>query len=119
MAFQNFADATNIFARTLTAQFTSATGSAPITNNISNQTWLVKTAIIGNVDDQYDGDIQASVRFNSEYIMKDVWVPFGTNLTVINESTPIYMDFGDTLTFTLEAGIQMSIIGSYISINDD
>ena len=81
-----------------------------------NETWLVKSLILAN-NASNNTDVEASVWVNNRvngviYIMYKTWVPYGTTLVVLDESTPIYLQNlhyitvnshqGDGLNFTIK-----------------
>jgi hypothetical protein len=111
MAVQNLANPATITLRHFSGSLTDAT-NVSITNNSTSQTWLVKSCILSNNDNQYNGDVQARVSFSPSSVFgvdlcRYVWIPYGTNLTIINESLPIYLDYGHKLVIWNEQGINM------------
>ncbi len=121
MGQQNFVDVSTVKLREFSGTLTSGT-SANITNNSSSETWLVKSLILANNDDQYSGDVEASVRFYvglgflPVYPAFKVWIPYRTNLTILNDSVSIYLDFDQYLTIYNDQGIKLSYTASVATI---
>lgn len=112
MAVQNLADPATILLRHFSGSLTNAT-NVSITNNSTSQTWLVKSCVLTNLDNQYEGEVQARVSFSPSSVFgvdlcRYVWIPFGTSLTIINDSLPIYLDYDQKLVIWNEQGINMN-----------
>ena len=65
-----------------------------------NETWLVKSLILTNASTS-STDAQASVSINTvgvpqpfeDRIIHEVWIPYGTSLTIIDNTIPIYLQY--------------------------
>ena len=78
----------------------SGTTQGGLTHNIStgNETWLVKSLIVSNRNStSVDNQISVITKNGSSVsnIIKEVWVPYGTSLVVLDGSTPIYLQYQD------------------------
>lgn len=112
MAFQNLANPTDIKLRHFTGALTNLT-AANVQNNSKSQTWLVKSCIIENTDNTYEGDVAVNVSWvdvlaaTEDYLCYNVWIPYGTSLTIINDSLPIYLDYSQQIRILNAEGVQL------------
>jgi len=98
-------------------------GSASLLHNVStgNETWLVKSLILGNVSSN-GTDIKARVSVNitgtDHYILYDTWVPYGTSLVVLDELLPIYLQYQDYITVTGQEGAGLNAYYKYETLRE-
>jgi len=112
MAAQNLANPATITLRHFSGSLSNGINTS-ITNNSTSQTWLIKSCILSNYDNLYSGDVQARVSFSPNTVTgyelcRYVWIPFGTNLTVINEALPIYLDYNQKFVIWNEQGVDLN-----------
>ena len=94
-----------------------------VTHNVSsgNETWLVKSLIIANRSSN-GTDNQVSVitknGSNTTVVIKDVWIPYGTTLVVIDESLPIYLQYQDYIDVQVQAGSNIECVFKYETLRE-
>lgn len=115
MSAPNIVNVTTITAKTdVLAVSTSATN---IIANASDSGTVLKVNVlqIANIDGSTAASITASVyRSSTEYkLVHSVAVPAAATLTVIDKSTAIYLEEGDSLRLTASANGDLHAVCSY------
>tara|TARA_Y100000004_G_scaffold195619_1_gene263109 strand:+ start:163 stop:531 length:369 start_codon:yes stop_codon:yes gene_type:complete len=101
----------------------SPPNSGSITHNVStgNETWLVKSLILGN-NNPNSKDCQTDVYLNTDgtnrYILYRTWVPYGTTLVVLDGSLPIYLQYQDYITVSAVEGSGLNYIFKYETLRE-
>jgi len=90
------------------------------THNVSsgNETWLLKSLILAN-NSPNGTDIQAYAYFGSGgHIFYNTWIPRGTTLVIIDESTPIYLQYNEQIVMGLNSGDGLDYTFKYETLRE-
>lgn len=91
-----------------------------IQHNVSsgNETWLVKSLILAN-NSSNSTDIQAYAYHNNiGHLFYNTWIPHKTSLVVIDESTPIYLQYNDSIFMGLNSGAGLDYTFKYETLRE-
>ena len=116
MAHANLAVPTDIKLKMVSGNISANNTTDTITMNESTDTsWLVKKITITNQDTSFNKDCQVRVSLYNlggntahRYLLYDAWVPFGTSLDVIDDSTPIYLQ---SVSGSYDESIAVTMVG--------
>lgn len=94
-----------------------------VTHNVSsgNETWLVKSLIIANrSSNSTDNQVTVLTKNGSttSVIIKNVWIPYGTSLVVIDEATPIYLQYQDYVDVQVQQGSNIECVFKYETLRE-
>ena len=90
-----------------------------------NTTWVVKSLILANRNT--DGtDTQVFVRCvqqsiggsPSSYLLYNTWIPYHTNLTVIHDQIPIYLQYTDEIHVEIVQGNTLDVYFGYNNLSE-
>jgi len=101
----------------------SGTVQDGVTHNVSsgNETWLVKSLIVANRSSN-STDNQISVLMKNGaftcVIIKNVWVPYGTSLVVLDEATPVYLQYQDYVQVQVQQGSNIECVFKYETLRE-
>lgn len=115
MAAPNIVNVTTITAKTA-VQAVSTTPTDIVTNSAASGTAVkINTLLVANVNGTAAATITASVyRSATEYkVAHVISVPAGATLVVLDKTTQIYLEEGDTLRLTASVNSYLHAVASY------
>ena len=115
MANPNIVNVTSIYGKTA-VQATSTTPTDIVSNAAGSNTIVkINTLMVANVNGTAAATITASVyRSTTEYkVAHVISVPAGASLVVLDKTTSIYLEEGDTLRLTASANSYLHAVCSY------
>lgn len=100
---------------------TAVTGSGGnFQHNVStgNETWLLKGLILTNKSSN-NTDVQAYAYINGGgHLFYNTWIPQGTSLVIIDESTPIYLQYNESIFMGLNSGSGLDYVFKYETLRE-
>lgn len=115
MAAPNIVNVTSIIGRTAIQNVT--TSATDIVTNASNSNSVVKinNLVVSNVDGSAVAEITASLfRGGVDYrLASTIAVPADSSLVVLDKSTSIYLEEGDSIRLVANAALDLQAVCSY------
>lgn len=115
MAAPNIVNVATITAKTAVQATTTTPTDIVVNSAASNTAVKINTLIIANVNGTSSATITASVfRSSTEYkIAHAIVVPAGATLVVVDKTSSIYLEEGDSLRLTASANSFLHSVASY------
>jgi hypothetical protein len=118
----NLVNIGTVTGKTTSGVLTSGT-NGDLTHNVSsgNETWLVKSLILGN-NSSVGTDCQVDVIVNesgtNRYIIYRAWVPYSTSLVILDEALPIYLQYQDYIRVSAITGDGINYAFKYETLRE-
>lgn len=124
MAEANLVAITDVKGRTYSQNIADTSIEVSVGNNVAvgNSTWVVKGLTLSNVSSN-STDNQVDVYFqdtsnNVRYILYGAWIPYGTSLVVIDQNTPIYLNYNEEIWVGMVSGTNTQATFKYETLTE-
>lgn len=93
-------------------------------NNVAvgNSTWVVKGLTLSNVSsNSTDNQVNVWLEFADNiprYILYGAWIPYGTSLVVIDQNTPIYLNYDEEIWVGMVNGTNTQATFKYETLTE-
>jgi len=115
MANPNIVNVTSILGKTAVLAVTTTPTDIVVNNSSSNTIVKINNLVVANIDGSNAAEITASIfRGSVEYkVAHTIFVPADASLVVIDKSTSLYLEEGDSLRLTASASNDLQAVCSY------